>query len=48
MLDFLKVSSVIALPDGALRELGPHAARLARAEGLSGHARSIERRLEGS
>ena len=48
VLDFLKVSSVIALPDGALRELGPHAARLARAEGLSGHARSIERRLEGS
>ena len=47
VLDFLKVSSVIALPEGALAELGPHAARLARAEGLTGHARSIERRLEG-
>ncbi len=47
VLDFLKVSSVIALPEGALGELGPHAARLARAEGLTGHARSIERRLEG-
>ena len=47
VLDFLKVSSVVALPEDELDRLGPHAARLARAEGLSGHARSIERRLEG-
>ena len=47
VLDFLRISSVIALPEDALAELGPHAARLARAEGLTGHARSIERRLEG-
>ena len=47
VLDFLKVTSVVALPDDALDLLGPHAARLARAEGLTGHARSIERRLEG-
>ena len=47
VLDFLKVTSVIALPDDAIELLGPHAARLARAEGLTGHARSIERRLEG-
>lgn len=47
VLDFLKVTSVIALPGGALEYLGPHAALLARAEGLTGHARSIERRLEG-
>ncbi len=47
VLDFLKVTSVVALPDDALESLGPHAARLARAEGLTGHARSIERRLEG-
>ena len=48
VLDFLRVSSVVALPAAALPELGPHAARLARAEGLTGHARSIERRLEGA
>ncbi|MXZ62204.1 MAG: histidinol dehydrogenase [Chloroflexi bacterium] len=47
VLDFLKVTSVIALQDDAIEFLGPHAARLARAEGLTGHARSIERRLEG-
>jgi histidinol dehydrogenase len=47
VLDFLKVTSVVALPEDALDFLGPHAARLARAEGLTGHARSIERRLEG-
>ena len=47
VLDFLKISSLVALPEDALDDLGPHAARLARAEGLSGHARSIERRLEG-
>ena len=47
VLDFLKVTSVVALPDDALELLGPHAARLARAEGLTGHAHSIERRLEG-
>ncbi len=47
VLDFLKITSVIALSDEDLRRLGPYAARLARAEGLTGHARSIERRLEG-
>ena len=48
VLDFLRISTVIALPGGALGELGPHAARIARAEGLTGHARSVERRLEGA
>ena len=47
VLDFLKITSVVALPEDALALLGPHAARLARAEGLTGHARSIERRIEG-
>ena len=47
VLDFLKTTSVIALTDVDLGRLGPYAARLARAEGLTGHARSIERRLEG-
>ena len=45
-LDFLKVMSVVALSEADLARLGPYAASLARAEGLTGHARSIERRLE--
>ena len=45
--DFLKVTSIVSLDDGALAELGPPAAAIARAEGLTAHARAIERRLEG-
>jgi len=44
--DFLKVTSVVALGDADLEALGPSAARIAHAEGLSGHARAIEMRLE--
>ena len=47
VLDFLKVTSVVSLTPADLARLGPYAASLARAEGLTGHARSIERRLEG-
>lgn len=47
VLDFLKVTSVVQFSDEDLRRLGPFAASLARAEGLTAHARSIERRLEG-
>ena len=47
VLDFLKITTVIALSAEDLARLGPYAARIARAEGLTGHARSIERRLEG-
>jgi histidinol dehydrogenase len=47
VLDFLKVTSTIAMREEDLGRLGPAAADLARAEGLTGHARSIERRLEG-
>jgi histidinol dehydrogenase len=43
--DFLKATSVIALDAKALAKLGPAAAAIARAEGFTGHARSIERRL---
>lgn len=45
--DFLKIVSTIALSEAELRRIGPYAAALARAEGLTGHARSIELRLEG-
>lgn len=47
VLDFLKVTSVIQLTEDDVSRLGPYAATLARAEGLTAHARSIERRLEG-
>lgn len=45
-LDFLRVMSLVALETDDLLRLGPDAAILARAEGLTAHARSIERRLE--
>ena len=44
--DFVKATSVVALSDKALKTLGPKAAIIARAEGLSGHARALELRLE--
>jgi len=43
--DFLKVSNIISLDEAGLRELGPTATTLARAEGLDAHARTIEIRL---
>jgi histidinol dehydrogenase len=43
--DFLKATSVVAVDEAALRALGPAAARIARAEGFTAHARSIEMRL---
>ena len=44
--DFLKATSVVAVDEAMLRALGPAAARIARAEGLTAHARSIELRLD--
>ena len=45
--DFLKTISTVEFSQAELRRTGVHAAVLARAEGLTGHARSIELRLEG-
>jgi histidinol dehydrogenase len=45
--DFLKVTSVVAVDLQQLRAMGPAAAKIARAEGFTAHARSIELRLEG-
>nr|AOS95364.1 histidinol dehydrogenase [uncultured bacterium] len=45
--DFLKVTSVVAVDLAQLRTTGPAAAKIARAEGFTAHARSIELRLEG-
>ena len=44
--DFLKTTSLVALKDDALKALGPAAATMARAEGLTAHARAVEARLE--
>jgi histidinol dehydrogenase len=45
--DFIKVTSVVAVDGTRLRETGPAAAKIARAEGFTAHARSIELRLHG-
>jgi histidinol dehydrogenase len=45
--DFLKVTSVVAVDAKQLRRAGPAAAKIARAEGFTAHARSIELRLDG-
>ena len=44
--DFTKVISVAAANARALARVGPAAAIFARAEGLTGHARAIEQRLD--
>ncbi len=44
--EFIKVISVVGLNDQGMRSLGPAAAKIARAEGLTAHARAVERRLE--
>lgn len=45
VLDFMKRTSFIGASEGALKAIGPAAVRLAEAEGLPAHARSISRRL---
>jgi len=44
--EFTKVISVAAANRRAIERLGPATIALARAEGLTAHARAIERRLE--
>lgn len=44
---FLKFVPVIGLSSATVREIGPAAAAIARIEGLTGHARAAEMRLEG-
>jgi histidinol dehydrogenase len=40
------MTNVVEVGDEALRELGPAAAAIARAEGLTAHARAIEMRFK--
>jgi histidinol dehydrogenase len=44
--DFTKVINVAAANEKALKRLGPATIAIARAEGLTAHARAIEQRLE--
>lgn len=45
--DFLKATSIISMSEKAFKKLGPVAARLARVEGLTAHAKAIDVRLGG-
>lgn len=44
--DFRKITSLVAVRDAVTQEFGAAAAQIARAEGLTAHARALERRLE--
>lgn len=44
--DFVKRSSIIGFNQKAIRELGPMAVKIARAENLEAHARSVESRIK--
>jgi histidinol dehydrogenase len=46
VLDFMKRTSFISVDQDALKKIGPAAARLAHAEGLPAHAKSVELRLK--
>lgn len=46
--DFLKRTTLLGCDRAGFAKLGPHAAALARAEGLAAHARAVELRLEGA
>lgn len=48
VLDFMKRTSLLKLDRAALEVLGPAAMTLARSEGLEGHRRSVELRLNKS
>ena len=45
--DFLRRMPVVRLSEATMKQVGPAAAAIARAEGLTAHARAVEMRLEG-
>jgi histidinol dehydrogenase len=47
VMDFMKRTSIIGCDAAALAKIGPAAARLADAEGLASHAKSVRVRLKG-
>jgi len=46
IMDFIKYMNVVSVDRDKLKELGPTAITIARAEGLEAHARVVEKRLE--
>ena len=46
ILDFMKIIDVVKMDRDGVQKLGPAAMLIARAEGLEGHARAIEKRLK--
>jgi len=44
--DFIKFINVISIDQASLKQLGPAASIIARAEGFDAHARAVERRLK--
>lgn len=44
--DFVKLTNLVNLDTASLKELGPAASSIARAEGLEAHARAVEKRLK--
>ncbi|MEX2426594.1 MAG: histidinol dehydrogenase [Thermomicrobiaceae bacterium] len=44
--EFIKIISLVGINKRGLSRLGPYAATIARAEGLTAHARAVERRLD--
>lgn len=46
VLDFIKVISVVGLDSATVRRVAPHAERVARAEGLDGHANAAAMRRD--
>lgn len=45
--DFIKTTSIVNIPEEITEELARAASVLARAEGLTGHAHAVERRIQG-
>jgi histidinol dehydrogenase len=45
--DFLKITAVVNIPEEITEDLARAASILARAEGLTGHAHAVERRIQG-
>jgi histidinol dehydrogenase len=48
VLDFLKITSIVALDADTASQLSPTASRLARAESLTAHAAAAELREDAS
>jgi histidinol dehydrogenase len=46
VIDFLKVTNIIALDEAAMRELSQAAVKIAEAEGLDAHIQAVEKRMK--